>query len=225
MLRKKTKRIMRGIGNVYRREIMRDRPLLEAKRWFRDQGDKTLRLNYPLTKDDVVVDLGGYVGDWASEIHDRFGCTVHLFEPVPALYTRCNERFAQTPNVYVHQYGLSEKDGVFAITDDGDASSFISLEKTGTHIECELRAANTALKALGVTHIDLLKLNIEGGEYEVLPILFAHGWLQRINFFQIQFHTVGDYKAQRDALRAALSETHTEQWCYEFVWEGWARKS
>jgi FkbM family methyltransferase len=225
MLRHQIKRIMRGIGNGYRREILRDKPLLEAKRWFRDQGDTTLRLDYPLTKDSLVVDLGGYVGDWSQDIHDRFGCTVHLFEPVPALHARCEARFGQTPNVVAHRYGLSDKDGVFLITDDGDASSVVSLEKVDNHIECELLAADTALNGLGVMHIDLCKLNIEGGEYEVLRNLVAHGWLPHIRFLQIQFHTVGDYKAQRDALRAAFSETHTEQWCYEFVWESWARKS
>ncbi|MBB4839779.1 MULTISPECIES: FkbM family methyltransferase [Sphingomonas] len=218
------RRVARGLKNLYRREVLRDGPLLEAKRWFRDKGDTTLRLDYPLDEDSIVVDLGGYIGQWALDIHERYGSTVHVFEPVPSLHATCVERFSGKPKLHAHRYGLSDKDGTFAITDDGDASSFVSLEKSDSHINCELRSAPAALDALGLDHIDLLKLNIEGGEFAVLPALIEAGWLPRIRFLQIQFHTVGDYDAMRDAIRAKLAETHDEQWCYRFVWEGWERK-
>ena len=52
------------------------------RRWKADQGDQVLRLNYHLRPDSVVMDLGGYRGDWAHEIHSRYRCRVHVFEPV-----------------------------------------------------------------------------------------------------------------------------------------------
>lgn len=225
MLNAPLKQVVRRLKILYHREILRDGPLLEAKRWFRDKGDQTLRLDYPLDEKSVVVDLGGYIGDWASAIHSRYGSTVHVFEPVPSLHQKCVDRFAGNPKLHAHCYGLSDKNGMFAATDDADASSFVSLEKSDRQISCELKSAPEALAALGIDHIDLLKINIEGGEYEVLPALIEAGWIPRIRFLQIQFHTVGnDYEAARDSIRAELEKTHDEEWCYRFFWEGWRRK-
>ncbi len=52
------------------RNQRQQRPLSEIGKWRKANGDGTLRLNYPLTPDSVVFDLGGYVGDWAQQIHN-----------------------------------------------------------------------------------------------------------------------------------------------------------
>src|SRR5574343_1554814 len=172
-------KVRKKLINLYRREVLRDEPLLEAKRWFRDRGDSTLRLNYDLTPDSVIVDLGGYVGDFAQEIHRRYGSTVHLFEPVPAFHARCVKRFSGNPKVRSHCFGLGSTSGSFPISDDADASSFVASSRGGQVI-AEMRAAVPALAELGIDRIDLLKINIEGGEYDVLPALISAGWLPRI---------------------------------------------
>lgn len=214
----------RGLLNLYRREVLRDHPLREAKRWFGDRGDETLRLDYPLTSESFVVDLGGYVGQWAYQIYQRYGCRIHVFEPHPRFYEECKQRFSSIPNVTVHNYGLSDADGRFSISDDGDASSFLSAGRKDQFIQCELRNAQQALCEIGLKHIDLLKINIEGGEYQVLPNLISSGWINRVRFLQTQFHTVGDFEKNRENIRRELSLSHIEQWCYDFVWEGWERK-
>ena len=216
-------KIGRKLVNLYRREVLRDEPLLEAKRWFRDRGDSTHRLNYKLDRDSVVVDLGGYIGDFAQQIHDRYGSTVHLFEPVPAFHARCVQRFANNPKIHPHCYGLGSSAGFFPISDDADASSFLASTKAG-HLNAEVRPITEALDALGITAIDLLKINIEGGEYEVLTALIEAGFLPRIRNIQVQFHTVGsDYEGARNTIRHELEKTHRETWCYKFVWENWER--
>ncbi len=217
------KKIVRKFTNAYRREILRDEPLLEAKRWFRDHGDTAHRLNYDLNADSIVIDLGGYVGDFAYEINHRFGATVHLFEPVPKFHALCTRRFADNPKVHSHCYGLGSAAGRFPISDSDDASSFHVATGSGA-IEAEVRPIVETLAELGIDHIDLLKLNIEGGEYDVLASLIAHDWIRKIGNIQVQFHTVGDtYEADRDAMRAAFAKTHRETWCYKFVWENWTR--
>ena len=54
--------------------------------WFRDCGDQTKRLDYDLDENSVVFDLGGYEGQWASDIFSRYCCTVYVFEPVKPYY-------------------------------------------------------------------------------------------------------------------------------------------
>lgn len=48
----------------YKVYILRDEFTIEVVRWFQDQGDKTLRLNYSdLNENSIVFDIGGYLGD------------------------------------------------------------------------------------------------------------------------------------------------------------------
>lgn len=73
--------------------------------------------------------------------------------------------------------------------------------------------------------IDLAKINIEGGEYDLLPALARAGQLGRFDLLQIQFHLYDKQQiAERDAIRTDLGKTHTCDWSYDFVWEQWHRK-
>ena len=56
----------------YQRVLLKDKFLIEARRWFETNGDEKLRLNCPdLNESSVVVDLGGYIGDFVYDIHKK----------------------------------------------------------------------------------------------------------------------------------------------------------
>jgi hypothetical protein len=79
-----------------------------------------------------------------------------------------------------------------------------------------------AFDELGLDRIDLLKLNIEGGEYDVLDRLHETGRLPRIDQILVQFHEWHPHAhRRRRAIRAALRDTHVEEWDYPWVWERW----
>jgi hypothetical protein len=42
-----------------------------------------MRLEFDPSPDGVVLDVRGYEGQWASDIFARYGCRIHVFEPVP----------------------------------------------------------------------------------------------------------------------------------------------
>lgn len=206
-----------------RRELLRDRFLLEAKRWVHDKGDKTLRLDYDLNESSIVLDVGGYEGDFAAEIYERYGSTVHIFEPVPSFHARCVSRFADNPKVISHCFGLSDKAGSFPISVSANGSSFVNHSNEHETLAAELRSIVDTLAELNLQRIDLLKINIEGGEYEILPACIDAKWMQRIRNIQVQFHNfVENADVKRNAIRSSLSETHNEDWCYEYIWEGWS---
>lgn len=51
--------------------------------WVKAKGDLTLRLDYEfLNPKSVVFDLGGYEGQWASDIFGKYGSKVFVFEPM-----------------------------------------------------------------------------------------------------------------------------------------------
>lgn len=219
------KRIVRALVRLFKREILRDSFLLEAKRWVHDKGDINLRLDYPLSEQSVVIDLGGYRGDFTARMVDLFNATVYLFEPVPKFYQECVKRFENNDKIKCLNYGLSSKNGNFKISDSDDASSFLRKNIQGGCIQAELRSVVEIWDKLGLEKIDLIKINIEGGEYDILPALIQSGLIKKIKYIQVQFHNfIDDAEIKRKQIRESLSQTHSEMWCYKFVWESWQLK-
>jgi len=215
-------RIGRHAWYLYRLHVKREPFLREARRWFRDKGDETLRLDYPLDAGSCVVDVGGFQGDFADAINRRFDCPVVIFEPVPAFFAHCAQRFVSNAKIRVVDCGLGAMDGSLPIEVAEDASSFNRSIPSAMVETVKLRRADAILTELGLDGIDLMKINIEGGEYDLLWALIESGWIARIRYLQVQFHNfVPDAAARRDAIRAKLGETHREMWNYEFVWESW----
>ena len=218
----------RAIGaarRIFRQHVLRDSFEREMGRWRAADGDRTLRMRYPLTADSTVWDLGGYHGDFAAEMRQRYSCGVRLFEPVPKLCDLCVKRFAADPVVICLPYGLGVADGEFDISDDADASSFVRGAGHGGTIKARIRPVPEVWRELGTRQVDLMKINIEGGEYDVLASLLDSGLIANVAHLQVQFHNfVADPTARRDALRSRLRATHEEEWCYPFVWESWRRR-
>lgn len=219
--------LVKPVAKFYRRSILRDPFLVSVKQWKRDRGDARLRMNYPLTSDSIVLDVGGYVGDFASAINEKFGCRVLVFEPMQRFYQHCQTRFAEKDAVTVFNYGLGAADEQLRLSDSDDASSFCRRNSRVDTVSAELRDIDAVWRELGIQHVHLMKINIEGGEYPLLRRMLDQGLADQVDNFQIQFHNfVPDAVAQREELRHRLIETHTEDWCYDFVWENWQlRKS
>jgi len=143
---------------------------------------------------------------------------------MPLFYSQCVARFAGMDNIKCLNFGLSDKAGWFDISESADASSFV--RGNGFGQQAELRPITEMFAELAVNCVDLLKINIEGGEFEVLPALIAAGMIDRVRYIQVQFHNfVPEATAKRAAIRKALVKTHVEMWNYPFVWESWALKS
>ena len=88
----------------------------------------------------------------------------------------------------------------------------------------QLKAMAKVLTELNIEHVDLLKINIEGGEFPLLEYLLNKGLMARIKHLQVQFHDfTEDAVSRRELIRKKLAITHAQEWCYPFVWESWRR--
>ena len=154
----------------FRRHVLRDPFLREAARWFKDKGDETLRMDYPLNPDSVVFDLGGYHGDFAAAIHEKYKCRVYIFEPVSEFFQICVNRFKDNKKITCLNYGLASTDGQWNINLAENASSFTSAKANGILEQVEVRSIAACIRELRVDCIDLMKINIEGGEFDVITI-------------------------------------------------------
>lgn len=193
---------------------------LALRNWFRDRGDETLRLEYPLSEDSVVIDAGGYEGAWAAQIAQRYGCTILIFEPVHAFAQEIRNRFVDNPKIHIYELALGGEEGFADIHIAKDGSS-VHTGKGDTE-PIHVVDASQFLQDLDVARIDLVKVNIEGGEYDLLPNLFHSKYIQLIRDLQIQFHDFVPQAAEKaEAARDLLRRTHQLTWQYPFVWENW----
>ena len=214
---------------IYRSEQERaslERQKLE-RQWYADRGDQTLRLDYDLAPGSLVLDAGGYRGNFAADLFCKFGCRIEVFEPVGPFAEGVEDRFAQNPLVTVHRFGLggeSRRDSI--LVDEGASSAVLTpVGVEAEREEIEIRDVVEVMDSLDRDEIDLLKVNIEGGEYELLERLLAAGRASRIRHLQIQFHPrVPDAEPRRRAIQEGLSETHRQIWDYPWIWESWERR-
>jgi len=197
--------------------------LIELKRWYKDNGDENLRLSYPsLNINSIVFDLGGYKGDFAFQIYERYKCNVYIFEPHPTFYKFCIDRFKGNSKIHVFDFGLSDENGSFKLSDLDDGSSLFDRDGAASHIEVKVREFSPLFEELNLKKIDLIKINIEGAEFPLLEHMYLKNIFPLIDNLQIQFHNfVDDAPSKKNLINQNLSLTHTRTWNYEFVWENW----
>lgn len=195
-----------------------------ANEWWTDRGDATHRLDYDLSPDSLVFDIGGFRGDFASAIHERYGCEIHVFEPISGFYNSIKSRFEHKPLVHTHPFGVSELSQQVEIKVDHDTSSIYKSE--GKREVIQLTEIGEIMDQLSVENINLVKINIEGGEYSLLEHCLKNQLVSKMENIQVQFHTfMDDATSKRKDLQRQLSDTHELTYNYAFIWENWKRKT
>src|SRR5882724_4222247 len=91
--------------------------------WVKNQGDKTYRLDYDLSEESVVLDLGGFEGQWTSDIFAMYLPHIFVFEPVASFFEKIKRRFRNNSKVTVYPFGLAKEDSQATIYLDNDGSS------------------------------------------------------------------------------------------------------
>ena len=181
-----------------------------------------------INADSTVLDAGAYTGEWAQEIMDRYGPTIHAFEPDPRNFKQLKKRSAGNERLIPYEFGLGDKNETARMALEHLGSSVFS-DTSGDNgvpsAEVEIRDIADIWHALGLGRVGLMKINIEGGEFPLLERMIETDLLKHVDCFLIQFHEwhPGAYHRRRK-IRKALRTTYTLDWDYHFVWEKWSRK-
>jgi FkbM family methyltransferase len=204
--------------------IYRDKKELAYVQWIRDNKKKErLRLNYSLNDESIVFDVGGYKGDFTHDITDKFDCIVYVFEPVDYLFKEIEKCFIDNPKVFTFNFGLSDINKDIDITLADNSSSIYG--KKGSKQKIKLVSSYDFMIKNNIQNIDLMKINIEGGEYEVLPNLIENKFIENIKNIQVQFHDfVDDSIEKRKSIVKELTKTHNNLYSYYMIWESWELK-
>jgi FkbM family methyltransferase len=174
-----------------------------------------------LDKDSLVIDAGGYLGDFTAKL--GYNCNVIIFEPVPEFFEYCKERFKVNPHIKIECFGLGTRDGVSKLYVRKDASSFYKKWKwAGSSDSITANTIQLSKYIKGFPKVDLLKLNIEGAEYDVLDDLAENKQVSKIKTILVQFHAISGFRIRYKMSQKILSETH-QKTRGNFKWETWKR--
>jgi len=177
----------------------------------------------------IYVDLGANEGETVGDFLDgNRGWTAYAFEPAPHLAARLRKRFAGKP-VVVIEAAASTTDGqaTFYPGIDSDQSSTLLTGKRQTRNWRVDYSAGYNVRTVdfvrwlkdNTSPLDeiIVKMDIEGAEYLILPAMTKAGVLSRLKELRVEWHwnrypkTVT--KAEHDDLHADISRrVHLVRW-------------
>ena len=156
------------------------------------------------------VGAGGDIS-FDLELIRRYGLKVRAFDAVEGYVRSAAEQARGDARFSAHHAAIAVADGPvrMQVTHDAQSSSVSSagLYESRDYLELPGRSLRSLMAELGDERIDLLKLDIEGAEYEVVPTLDLRAL--GVKVFATQLHHTGSIHQAR-ALIAGLRESGYE---------------
>lgn len=140
----------------------------------------------------VVVDVGlGEDIAFSQSLVDRFGLVVHGFDPTPRAIDYI-KRLAPR-NFVLHEFGIGVRTGTakfFLPANEQHVSGSLIPENhlSRREIEVQLLSIGDIFRRLQCDRIDLLKLDVEGAEFEVIASPEFAAYAPRIGMLCVEFH-------------------------------------
>lgn len=147
---------------------------------------------------------------WDLAMIERYGVTVHAFDPTPRAAEFVRKQALPEQFVF-HEYGLASYDGVarFFPPENPEWVSHTMLERkcgAGRVLEVPVRRLASIMSSLGHDRIDLIKMDIEGAEYAVMEdILESAPVAGGAEQLLVEFHHRLEGKGVGDTLAAIAS--------------------
>ncbi len=172
----------------------------------------------------IVLDIGAYLGEYTEKIRKKNPrLTFWLYEPIPEYFKVCVIRFKDKENVVIQQKAVSADGRNLMMQTDGLRSRQDSINSLNSS-----RVISINIQTIfdSVTEIELMKMNIEGMEYECLEQLISTDSVVKAKQLLIQFHNFEDEAHhRRELLRTQIAKKFVNVYAYDWIWELWIRKN
>lgn len=155
-----------------------------------DMGDITL------TKNPIVVDLGGHIGTFsittARLLKDK--CSIYVYEPDADNYQMLlrNIKLNNIKSVYPENKAISDHAGKGYLKKENMNTDAYYLDPSIKKISnCTMDTLFGALKKHKVKKIDLLKIDIEGGEYRIFLHKESYNYVKKnVHYIFMEYHYI-----------------------------------
>jgi FkbM family methyltransferase len=165
-----------------------------------------------------LVGAGGDVS-FDLELIDRYGVIARSFEAVEDYVVRAREQAGDEPRFGAHHAAIAAVDGPIRMQvthDPGSLSvSAAQLYDSSRFIEMPGRSLTSLMAEFGDERIDLLKIDIEGSEYEVLPTIDLRAL--GVKIFAIQLHHTGSVRDARRLIAGLRAQGYEPVACRSSV--------
>ncbi len=179
-----------------------------------------LKYEWNLAPESVVIDAGCFEGNWSHEIWKRYGCRIYAFEPIRSFYWDCLVNLSQF-GVAVLPFGLGAAPQLTDFGKHGCMSG--AFADDSDRVDVEVIGIESFLVSQRIQTVGLLKLNIEGMEFELLEYMIQTGLIKRVSNLLVQPHTcVPDSASRWKAIQDGLSKTHECVFHEDWVWSGYS---
>ena len=142
-------------------------------------------INLNLKKNSIVIDVGANIGIISQLFYDVYNCRIESYEPGKYAFFELKKRFKKNKKVKVYNVGLSNKNYNGKIfypknyfSNKKKYSVGSSSLKKSKELDLKLfdHVKIKSIKNLINKHkyVDLIKLDCEGEEYNILPILIKN---------------------------------------------------
>jgi FkbM family methyltransferase len=181
-----------------------------------------------LNADSIVYSVG--IGEDASfdlSIIKSYNCSVFAFDPTPRVAGWVEKNICDRRFVF-HRLGLSINDGEMSFFEplNKDAISHTAVNLgNSTEVRVPCRTLESCMKIHGHDKIDLLKMDIEGFEYDVLDhLLLGHIRPKQLlvefhHFFpQFGIQATEDMITKMESHGYRLFKVSDSFWEYSFLW-------
>lgn len=194
--------------------------------WYEADGDNTLALDWPIDKDSIVFEIGGYEGRWALQMAEKYNPRMFIFEPQDWARDRCAEKL-RGYNATIYPFGLWVYEAYLPLGDFGrDGASLLKPNHKDVTTVLVKDIFGFILEHLEKDEeIDVCLMNIEGAEWALVPYMIGLGIMDRIKYFWMQFHTFVPYAFdKKDILFNNIQKTHDLYWDSSPTAICWRRK-
>lgn len=131
---------------------------------------------------------------WCRTLNQK--AKIHYFEPVEQFYTKAKTKLWDDQNIILNNYWIGEKSGFWTILlneektmQSSKYSSFLNTK--GREVKSEFITLEKYLKENSITKIDVLKMDIEGMEFEVLSSRWDYEW-EKIDNIIVEIHLLNE---------------------------------
>jgi len=146
----------------------------------------------------IFIDCGAHLGESVELFQQKWTdwaeYQIHSFEAEKSLYTNF-DKFLSLPNFTLHKKAVWVEDGMIDFYSDRSRekwggsinSTKIHTADNPTSIEC-INLSNWIISNFNKTDLIILKLDIEGSEYDLIDHLISTGAISYINVLYVEYH-------------------------------------